>query len=313
MSAQSASSASSVPSRAGPPNPSDAAGSRKPPAALAPGLYPVAVPIGNLRDITLRALDILGAADLILAEDTRAARRLLSAHGLAAKPVRYDEHNAEKMRPRALAALEAGQAVALISEAGTPLISDPGYKLVGAALAAGHRVHAVPGPSAALAAMVGSGIASDRFLFAGFPPAKSAARRTWAAALAPVPASLILYESPRRLAASLADLAAALGPREAAVMRELTKLYEERRAGTLDALAAHYADTGPPKGEIVLVIAPPREAAAPSAADTDALLRAVLAGHRVKEAAGLVAEATGLPRRRLYARALELTRSDDAP
>lgn len=301
----SAPSPSSVPSDRGQEDPSGGTAFRKPPGPPPPGLYPVAVPIGNLRDITLRALDVLARADLVLAEDTRAARRLLGAHGIAGKPVRYDEHNAEKMRPRALEALAGGQVVALISEAGTPLVSDPGFKLVAEALAAGHPVHPVPGASAALAALVGSGIATDRFLFAGFAPAKSAARKRWAAELAHVPASLILYESPRRLGASLADLAQILGPRDAAVMRELTKLYEERRAGRLDALAAHYAQADAPKGEVVIVIGPP-ETQETTEAETDALLRAALAGHRVKDAAALVAAATGLPRRRLYARALAL-------
>src|SRR5690606_29387142 len=197
-----------------------------PPRPVTPGLYLVATPIGNLRDITLRALDVLAAADLVLAEDTRVTGRLLAAYGLKRPLLRYDEHAAERAAPRALEALAAGQVVALVSDAGTPLVSDPGYRLVNQALEQGARVHPIPGPSSVLAALTLAGLPTDRFLFAGFPPARGAARRTWLETLAPVRATLVLFEAGPRLAASLADMAAVLGPRPAAVARELTKLYE---------------------------------------------------------------------------------------
>jgi 16S rRNA (cytidine1402-2'-O)-methyltransferase len=272
---------------------------------LDPGLHVVATPIGNLRDITLRALDVLGAADAVLAEDTRMTRRLLDAHGIRAKVERYDDHVDEAARAGVLARLEAGAALALVSDAGTPLVSDPGFKLVRAAAAAGVRIHPVPGASAALAALVMAGLPTDRFLFAGFAPAKAGARRTWLAELAHVRATLVLYETGPRLAASLGDMAAVLGDRPAAVTREITKLFEEARRGTLGALAAHYAAAGPPKGEIVVVIGPPDEAVA--APDIDGALRAALEGRSVKDAAALVAAATGAPKREVYQRALALS------
>ena len=274
--------------------------------ALEPGLYVVATPIGNLRDITLRALDILGAASRVYAEDTRVTRTLLDAYGLKPKLGAYHEHNAESARAEILAALDAGETVALVSDAGTPLISDPGFKLTRAVLEAGHRVVPAPGASALLAALVASGLPSDRFLFAGFSPAKTVARRTAFDELADVQATLIFYETGPRLAESLADMAAAFGPRPASVARELTKLFEEVRRDTLDVLAAHYAEAGAPKGEIVVVIAPPPEAAEIDDAALDAFLRQALTRGSVKEAASEAHQHFGIARKRAYARALAL-------
>jgi 16S rRNA (cytidine1402-2'-O)-methyltransferase len=264
----------------------------------------VATPIGNLRDITLRALDILAGVSRVYAEDTRVARKLLDAYGLKPKLGAYHEHNAEMARGEILAALAAGESVALISDAGTPLVSDPGFKLARAAIEAGHRVFPIPGASALLAGLVVSGLPSDRFLFAGFLPAKQGARRTVLAELADVDATLIVYESGPRLAESLADMAEMLGARPAAVARELTKLFEETRRGTLAELAAHYAKAGAPKGEIVVIIGPPAETDVSDEA-LDALLANELQ-HGVKEAAQRAADTLGVPRKRAYARALAL-------
>ena len=279
-------------------------------ATLAPGLYLVATPIGNLADISLRALEVLAKADLVVCEDTRTTRKLLTAHGIAARLTAYHDHNAARVRPKLMKRLECGEAVALVSDAGTPLISDPGYKLVAAAAEANVTVTAVPGASAGLAALTVSGLPSDRFLFAGFLPNRSGARRRALAELAPIPASLVIYESARRLPAALADMAEVLGPRPAAVARELTKLHEEVRRGTLPALAEHYQRAGPPKGELVVVIGPagPDSAAAPDAEVLDAQLGAALRRASLRDAVAAVAEATGLPRRQVYARALELAR-----
>jgi len=275
---------------------------------LATGLYVVATPIGNLRDITLRALEILAAADLIACEDTRVSRKLFDHYGLSAPLIPYHDHNAETARPKILQKLAAGGVVALVSDAGTPLISDPGYRLVRAARAAGHAVTAAPGPSSALMALTVAGLPTDRFFFEGFLPAKEAARRTRIGELARIPATLLLFESGPRLAATLADLAAGLGAREAAIARELTKLHEEVRRGDLASLAADYAAGAETRGEIVIVIAPPAAAEQPSAAEIDALLHAALARTSVKEAVAEVAAATGEPRRAIYSRALELTK-----
>lgn len=273
-------------------------------APLAPGLYVVATPIGNLRDITLRALDVLAAADVVLAEDTRVSGKLLAAYGLSAKLERYDEHGAERTRPRAFAALEAGKRVALISDAGTPLVSDPGYRLVREAAAAGHAVFPIPGASALLAGLSAAGLPTDRFLFAGFPPPKSAARRTFLEELAGLRATLVFFEGGSRLAASLADMAAVLGDREAVVARELTKLYETLYRGPLSQLAAD-PRLDAPKGEIVILVAPGRETEA-TAADADAALADALIRLKPAEAASEVAKALGLPRRDLYRRAMQL-------
>jgi len=272
---------------------------------LAPGLYLVATPIGNLADITLRALETLAGADTIACEDTRVSRVLLTHYGIAAKLIAYHEHNAQRVRPQLLAALDDGRAVALISDAGTPLISDPGYRLVEVAVAAGHAVIPIPGASALLAGMVVSGLPSDTFLFAGFLPSKSGPRQRRLEQLAHVPASLVFYESPNRLAAALADMAATLGAdRPAAVARELTKKFEETRRGALGRLAAHFA-AHPVKGEIVIMVGPPGEGEA-TEIDVDAALREALDRVGAGQAAGEVAKATGLDRRALYKRAIEL-------
>jgi 16S rRNA (cytidine1402-2'-O)-methyltransferase len=290
-------------SSAGRANPTGAAEKRKP---LAPGLHVAATPIGNLGDVTLRLLDALAAADLVACEDTRITERLLQRYGLSAKLLPYHEHNAAAMRPKLLRALAEGKSVLLVSDAGTPLISDPGFKLVRAAIAAGHAVSALPGPSAVLAALAVAGLPTDRVLFAGVLPAKSIARAAAIAELVSVPASLVLLESAQRLAAALADLADGLGPRPAAVTRELTKAFEEVRRGSLVELAAHYAAAGPPKGEVTLVIGPPEGPAQVEPVDLDSALRAAMARFRLSEAVAAVAAETGLPRKTVYARALAL-------
>jgi len=266
----------------------------------------VATPIGNLGDISARALDWLRAADIVACEDSRVSGRLLQHFGIAKKLIIYHDHNAEEVRPVLLRHLQQGARLALISDAGTPLISDPGYKLVRAAADAGIKVTALPGPSAPVMALILSGLPTDRFLFAGFLPVKSAARRQVAAELVAVPASLIFFETAPRLTESLADLAAVLGDRPAAVARELTKLYEEVRRGSLNQLATHYQHAGPPRGEIVLVVGPPA-LETDVAFDLDAALRLALSRLSVKDAAASVAATSGLKRRLVYARALELT------
>ena len=268
------------------------------------GLYVVSTPIGNLRDITLRALDVLKAADLVLAEDTRVARKLLDAFSLAPHVTSYHEHNAESARPKVLAALEAGKVVALISDAGTPLISDPGYKLVREAAADGHRIIPIPGASALLSGLVVAGLPTDRFLFAGFAPSKAGQRATFFDELADVEATLVFYETGPRLKESLEAMHAAFGDREASIGRELTKFFEEVRRGRLADLAAAISD--PPKGEIVVVVAPPEEKPPADEATLDAALRRFLPSHAVKEAARLAAQETGASRRDAYARALVL-------
>ena len=271
---------------------------------LEPGLYVVATPIGNLRDITLRALDVLAGCDLLLAEDTRVTGKLLAAYGLSKTMLRYDEHAAERARPRIMAALEQGQSVAQVSDAGTPLVSDPGFRLVREVVAAGHRVFPIPGPSAALAALTVAGLPTDRFLFAGFPPPKSAARRTFLAQLANVHATLIFYDSGPRLRASLTDMAAVFGDREAAVARELTKLFETTVRGKLSELAAD-PRLDAPKGEIVILVGPGAETVS-TAEDADSALAEALTRLPPGEAASEVAKALGLNRRDLYRRAMAL-------
>jgi 16S rRNA (cytidine1402-2'-O)-methyltransferase len=280
---------------------------------LAAGLHVVATPIGNLRDVTLRALETLAAADLIACEDTRVARKLTAHYAIATPLIAYHEHNAAAARPHILRELAQGAAVALVSDAGTPLISDPGYKLVRAAREDGHIVSTTPGASAVLAALAVGGLPTDRFTFEGFLPSKTAARRTRIALLARMPSTLVLFESGPRLAASLADLAAGLGAREAAVCRELTKLHEEVRRGDLPQLAAHYADTEAPRGEIVIVIGPPPEPEPPDAKTVDDLLRNALARASVKDAVREVASVTGEPRGEIYRRALALSRQEGQP
>lgn len=276
----------------------------------APGLHFVSTPIGAARDITLRGLDILREADVLAAEDTRTLRHLMDIHGipLGGRPlVAYHDHNGEAVRPRLLAALAEGKAVAYASEAGTPLVADPGFQLGRAAIAAGHRVFAAPGPSAVLAALTVSGMPSDRFLFAGFPPNTAQARRKWIAEFAQVPATLVFYESPKRVKEMLTDLASELGAdREAVLCRELTKRFEEVRRGTLSDLVASCADT-PIKGEIVVLVDRSR---APrfGPEDVEAALRDRLQRLSVKDAAAEVAEMLGLPRREVYQRALAMER-----
>jgi 16S rRNA (cytidine1402-2'-O)-methyltransferase len=264
----------------------------------------VATPIGNLRDITLRALDVLAAADLVLAEDTRVSAKLLGAYNLSKRLERYDEHAAARVRPKVMGALAKGARVALISDAGTPLVSDPGYRLALEAIEAGVPVFPIPGASAALAALSVAGLPTDRFLFAGFPPPRSAARRTFLQDLKGVRATLVLFEGASRLGASLADMAAVLGPRPAAVARELTKLHETLARGVLASLAGDPA-LASPKGEVVVVIGPPPDIAA-APADADAALTEALRRLSPADAAREVAEALGLPRRELYRRALAL-------
>ncbi|HXP75507.1 MAG TPA: 16S rRNA (cytidine(1402)-2'-O)-methyltransferase [Stellaceae bacterium] len=266
----------------------------------------MATPIGNLGDITLRALDVLRRADAILCEDTRVTATLARRYGLGAERIAYHDHNADAVRPGLIARLAAGAALALVSDAGTPLISDPGFKLVREAVAAGIPVTAVPGASALLAALAVAGLPTDRFLFSGFLPVKSGARRRALRGLAAVPASLIFYETAPRLADSLGDMAAMLGDRPAAVARELTKLHEEVKRDGLAALAEHYASHGPPRGEIVVVVGPPAPQTAAADADVDAQLASALQTSTLREASAAVAAATGLPRRQVYARALAL-------
>lgn len=275
------------------------------PPALPPGLYLVATPIGNLADITLRALDVLKRADVVACEDTRVTGKLLAHYGIRARLVRYDDHSGDAERAALVRQLAAGARVALVSDAGTPLVSDPGYKLLRAAAAEGVAIVPVPGASAVLAALQVSALPPDRFLFAGFLPSKSAARKQAIAALAAVPATLVFYESGPRLAASLADLAAGLGPRPAAVARELTKMFEEVKRGTLAELSAAYREAPPPRGEIAIVVGPPAEAQV-SGADVDALLARALEVMSVRDAAASVAEASGRPKKEVYRRALEL-------
>jgi 16S rRNA (cytidine1402-2'-O)-methyltransferase len=284
------------------------------PAPLAPGLYLVATPIGNAADITLRALDVLARADAIAAEDTRQTRKLMEMHGipLGGRPmISYNDRNGAERRPRILGWLGEGMSVACCSDAGTPLVADPGYRLAGAAIAAGLPVTAVPGASALLTALSLAGLPTDRFLFAGFLPPKRAARKAALGELAQLRATLVFFESPRRLAESLADMAVVLGgSRAGAVARELTKRFEEVRRAPLGELAAHYAAAGAPKGEVVVLAGPPPEDAARAAgeASLDAELEAALATLSVTAAAREVAARLGLPRREVYARALELGR-----
>lgn len=274
--------------------------------ALTPGLYIVATPIGNLGDLSPRAADTLRHAHRILVEDTRVTAKLLAHIGAKVPMGRYDDHSSKEDRDRIVEEL-GEKAVALVSDAGTPLISDPGFKLVRAARAAGHAVHTVPGPSAAIAALTLAGLSTDRFLFVGFLPAKAKARSEAIAEVAGIRATLVLYESGPRLGDTLAALAQQLGPRQAAVARELTKLHEECVTGTLDELARRYADA-PPKGEIVVVVGPPLEEAAASDADLDAALDEALGHLSPSRAAADVAERLKVPRKRAYARALERSR-----
>src|SRR4051794_20472808 len=290
----------------------DAAGWH-PAHTLAPGLHLVATPIGNLGDITLRALWVLRNADRILCEDTRVTARLLAHFGIDKKLDAYHDHNAERVRPAVLDALRRGEKLALVSDAGTPLVSDPGFKLVRAALGEGLPVTAAPGPSAALTALILSGLPPDRFLFAGFLPPRAAARRRALAQWTALDATLIFFEGPSRLAAALADMAETLGGRDAAVARELTKRHEEIRRGPLGALARHYRAAGPPRGETVIVVGPPEAAPVPADDDLDDRLRALLAEYSLRDAVARLADDTGIARRTLYERARALTSGEPEP
>ena len=275
-----------------------------PPRPVTPGLYVVATPIGNLRDITLRALDVLRAADVVLAEDTRVAAKLLSAYDLKKPLLRYDDHAGPKILPEIIERLRAGHVVAQISDAGTPLISDPGFRLVEVARETGANVHPIPGASSVLAALCLAGLPTDRFMFAGFLPNKSAARKTFLADFTTAQATLVFFETGPRLHESLGDMHTVLGDREACVCRELTKLYESAYRGTLGALRddPHLAD---PKGEIVIVVAPAAEAI-PEADTLEDALRLALEHYSPSDAAQQLAQVYGLPRKVIYQKALEL-------
>lgn len=283
------------------------AGFTAPPLEAA--LYLVATPIGNLADITVRALETLAACDVLACEDTRVTRVLLSRYGIRRRTTPYHEHNAAEAGPRLIEAVLGGKSVALVSDAGTPLISDPGYRLVAEALEAGIRVVPIPGASAVLAALSASGLPTDAFLFAGFLPSKAEARRRRIEELSGVPATLVFYESPRRLAAALSDFAATLGERSAVIGREITKAFEEFRRGTLPDLAAHYVKADTPKGEVVVCVAPSGERAA-DPAETDRMLLALSAEMPASKAAAEVARLTGGTKSDLYRRLLALREGD---
>lgn len=268
-------------------------------------LYLVATPIGNLGDITLRALETLAAADVLACEDTRVTRNLLSRYGIRQRPVAYHEHNAAEAGPALVAAVAEGRSVALVSDAGTPLVSDPGYRLVSEMIEAGLRVVPIPGASAPLAALSASGLPTDSFFFAGFLPVRDGQRRQRLEALRAVPATLVFFESPRRLDDALSAMAEVLGDRPAVVGRELTKAFEEFRRGSLVELAVHYASADTPKGEVVVCVGPPAEdAAAPP--DVDRLLLSLSAEMGASKAASEAARLTGQPKPGLYRRLLDL-------
>lgn len=270
------------------------------------GLYIVSTPIGNLSDITLRALDILKLADLIACEDTRVSGVLLAHYGIKKPLLSYNDHNGDERRPEIFAALEAGKHVALISDAGTPLVSDPGYKLVREALEKDIYVTAIPGASSVLSALCLSGLPSDQFFFGGFLPSKAEALRKYITSLAVVPATLIFFESARRLPESIKVLKDILSDRDAAIVREITKLYEESRRGKLSELLANIEKNGVPKGEVVIVIAPPREQETINNQYIEEKIALLLQSHSVKEAASIIAEQTGRPRKEIYAIALKI-------
>jgi 16S rRNA (cytidine1402-2'-O)-methyltransferase len=273
---------------------------------LEPALYLVATPIGNLGDITLRALETLAGADVLAAEDTRVTRVLLDRFAIAARPYAYHEYNADEVGPKLIAALDQGKSVALVSDAGTPLVSDPGYRLVKQALAAGHRVVPIPGASSVVTALSASGLPNESFFFAGFLPQKEKARRDRLEEVRAIPGTLIFFESPHRLPQSLRDMAEVLGPRDASVCRELTKTFEEFRRGTLAELADHYAENDNVKGEIVVCVAPAPAAEALAGEALDDLLRQLGAAMPTAKAASEAARQTGLPRKDLYQRLLDL-------
>lgn len=277
---------------------------------LEPALYLVATPIGNLADITLRALETLAAADILACEDTRVTRVLLARYGIRQRPLPYHEHNAAQAGPRLIEALASGKSVALVSDAGTPLVSDPGFRLVGQALERGIRVVPIPGASAVLAALTASGLPSDAFFFAGFLPVKDGQRRARLEELKAVPGTLIFFESPRRLGPSLGAMEAVLGERSAAVGRELTKTFEEMRTGWLADLAAHYATAPAPKGEIVVCVGPPETGKPHEPADVDRLLLSLSLEMPASKAAAEAARMTGRAKPDLYRRLLDLKDSN---
>jgi 16S rRNA (cytidine1402-2'-O)-methyltransferase len=274
-----------------------------------PGLYIVATPIGNLNDITLRALEVLKDSDLVVCEDTRVTAKLLNHYGIKKPTLSYNDHNGELRRPKIFEALTHGKKVALVSDAGTPLISDPGYKLVREALAQGIYVTALPGPSSVLPALCLSGLPTDRFYFAGFLPVKKEVCKREIQALAAISATLIIFESARRLVETLFILHQGLGDRDASVVREISKIYEESRPGTLAELKAYYEKHGAPKGEVVIVIGPPREVVEGDG-DIEARLAWLLKSHSVKEAASIMAEQTGRARKDIYSLALKLKKDE---
>ncbi|HCX14364.1 MAG TPA: 16S rRNA (cytidine(1402)-2'-O)-methyltransferase [Rhodospirillaceae bacterium] len=280
-------------------------------AGLPPcGLYVVATPIGNLEDMSARAINTLKAAAVIACEDTRVTGALLRHYGISTPMTQYHDHNALRARPRILKRLSAGESVALVCDAGTPLLSDPGYRLVRACSEAGISVFAVPGPSALLAALAVSGLPTDRVLYAGFLPTKSKGRRTIINEISGVRATLVFYESAQRLAATLADLSDVLGARNAAVCRELTKLHEEVQRGALATLATHYEASGAPKGEVVIVISPPEHTAkSVTNEELDAALRDALSTFSLRDAVEAVAGSLSQPRRVVYARAIALKKN----
>ncbi|KRA05135.1 16S rRNA (cytidine(1402)-2'-O)-methyltransferase [Agrobacterium cavarae] len=283
------------------------AGVSVPARPLENALYLVATPIGNLGDITLRALETLSSADVLACEDTRVTRILLERYGIRNRPYAYHEHNAQEVGPRLIAALEAGKSVALVSDAGTPLVSDPGYRLGQLALDAGYRVVPIPGASAPLAALVGSGMPSDAFLFAGFLPVKDRGKRDRFAELSKIPATLIFFESPHRIGASVRVAAEVLGrDRRAVVCRELTKTFEEFRRGTLGELAEYYDEDRTVKGEIVLLVEPPSYDDIPDIEDVEKLLKDLVSTMPAAKAAAEAAKLTGLPRKELYQRLLDM-------
>ncbi len=271
---------------------------------LAPGLYITATPIGHASDISLRALAVLNGVDLIAAEDTRVTSKLLSIHGISKKLLPYNDHNAAQERPRLLARLKAGERIALVSDAGTPLVSDPGFKLVRAVIEEGLPVHAIPGPSAVLTGLMLAGLPSDRFLFAGFLPVRAGERASALEELKTVRATLIFFESGPRLGESLSQMSQVLGIRSAAVARELTKLHEEVRRGTLADLAAQYADAPAPKGEVTVLVSPPH-APEVDMGKLDAALDAALPFMPLKAASDMLAGLFDIPRKEIYARGLE--------
>jgi len=271
-----------------------------------PGLYVIATPIGNMRDLTLRAVEVLRGSGIVLCEDTRVTRKLFTFHQIDSPLLAYHEHNAKRVRPLIMERLNNGESVALVSDAGTPLISDPGYRLVEACIAGGIALTTLPGASSVMCALVLSGLPTDRFFFQGFLPNRAGPRRRALAEITGVPGSLVFLESAKRLAACLQDMADILGPRQAAVTRELTKLYEEVRRGSLAELAAHYGSAGPPKGEITLVVGPAAERQPPDGETLDRIITDRLKTDSVKETATALARELGIPRRQIYGRAIEL-------